>query len=317
MNEQVRAILAENGTKTLKIRKLLLLGLTHREIADLVTRGNRGFVWNVYKRMRDEGMLPASQNSRISSPDLDFSFRRKFGVEIEAYNCTKHKLIRELQEIGIAVREEGYNHETRDHWKLTTDGSLNGSNTFELVSPILEGENGLEELEKVCWVLELCNVKINESCGLHVHMNATDFDIATWQNLLLSYKHAENEIDSFMPASRRNNHFCRSLRGISDESIKAARTVEQLQRLFPTTNGTRRYQKVNLEAYSRHKTVEFRQHSGTINFTKIENWVRFLDRMVTFASVSSLPTGIRLENFPFLGEKQKLYYKLRTKKLAV
>ena len=73
--------------------------------------------------------------------------------------------------------------------------------------------------------------------------------------------------------------------------------------------------KVNLEAYSRHRTVEFRQHSGTINFTKIENWVRFLGRMIIFASTSSLPTGSRLEDFPFLEEKQKLYYKLRTKKL--
>ena len=43
----------------------------------------------------------------------------------------------------------------------------------------------------------------------------------------------------------------------------------------------------------------------------------YLDRMITFASVGSLPAGIRLEDFPFLGEKQKLYYKLRTKKLAV
>jgi transposase len=59
MNETIRRILAESGTKTSKIRKLLLTGLSHREIADLVTRGNRGFVWNVYKRMRDEGLLPA------------------------------------------------------------------------------------------------------------------------------------------------------------------------------------------------------------------------------------------------------------------
>ena len=31
MNEEIRNILAEAGTKTSKIRKLLLLGLTHRE----------------------------------------------------------------------------------------------------------------------------------------------------------------------------------------------------------------------------------------------------------------------------------------------
>ena len=102
MNEQVRNILAENGTKTSKIRKLLLLGLTHREIADLVTRGNRGFVWNVYKRMRDEGLI-ASAGTTTATPELDYSFRRKFGVEIEAYNCTCQRLVRELAEAGIQV----------------------------------------------------------------------------------------------------------------------------------------------------------------------------------------------------------------------
>lgn len=129
-----------------------------------------------------------------------------------------------------------------------------------------------------------------------------------------SYKHAEAEIDKFMPASRRggSNTYCGSLIQFPDERIRSARNIRELQGLFPS-----RYMKVNLQAYSRHRTVEFRQHSGTISFTKIENWVCFLDRMITFASVGSLPAGIRLEDFPFLGEKQKLYYKLRTKKLAV
>ena len=97
MNEQIRNILAQDGTKTSKIRKLLLLGLTHREIADLVTRGNRGFVWNVYKRMRDEGLIvSAGTPTATTTPELDYSFRRKFGVEIEAYNCTCQRLVREL-----------------------------------------------------------------------------------------------------------------------------------------------------------------------------------------------------------------------------
>lgn len=44
MNEQVRNILEQSTTKTSKIEQLLRLGLTRREIADLVTRGNYGFV---------------------------------------------------------------------------------------------------------------------------------------------------------------------------------------------------------------------------------------------------------------------------------
>ncbi len=51
MNEQIQSILNENGTKTSKIQKLLALGLTRRQVADLAAGGNYGFVQNVYKRM--------------------------------------------------------------------------------------------------------------------------------------------------------------------------------------------------------------------------------------------------------------------------
>ena len=148
MNETIRRILAESGTKTSKIRKLLLTGLSHREIADLVTRGNRGFVWNVYKRMRDEGLLPASQTATVLRPEPDYTFNRCFGVEIEAYNCPRQTLTDALREAGIPVEIGSRNAETNSNWKLTTDGSLEGSHTFELVSPILCGEQGLEVLER-------------------------------------------------------------------------------------------------------------------------------------------------------------------------
>ena len=64
MNEQVRNILEQSTTKTSKIEQLLRLGLTRREIADLVTRGNYGFVYNVEKKMleREGGVLLGSNH---------------------------------------------------------------------------------------------------------------------------------------------------------------------------------------------------------------------------------------------------------------
>ena len=159
MNEQITNILNQRITKTSKIQQLLLLGLTRRQVADLVTNGNYGFVQNVYKRMIEAGTFqPGNQVVPNNLPEIDYAFNRRFGVEIEAYNCTRERLARELREAGISVAVEGYNHDTRNHWKLVTDGSLSGSNTFELVSPILEGEAGLRELQKVCWVLDYCEV---------------------------------------------------------------------------------------------------------------------------------------------------------------
>ena len=254
MNEQVRSILAQETTKTSKIQQLFLLGVPRAEIARMVTNGNYGFVVNALRRMRErEGGL----NIHPATAALDYTFNRKFGIEIEAYNCSRERLARELREPGIEIMVEGYNHTTRPHWKLVTDGSLNGNDTFELVSPILVGEAGLRELEKVCWVLDLCDVKVNESCGLHVHIDAAGFSMATWRNLALSYKHLEPVIDRFMPASRRDNYYCKGLGHVSDETIRSARTVDELKNRIGN-----RYHKVNLEAYSRHKTVEFRQHSG-------------------------------------------------------
>ena len=274
----------------------------------MVTNGNYGFVVNALRRMRErEGRL----NIHPATAALDYTFNRKFGIEIEAYNCTRERLARELREAGIAVTVEGYNHTTRPHWKLVTDDSLNGNDTFELVSPILIGEAGLRELEKVCRVLDLRDVKVNESCGLHVHIDAAGFKMETWRNLAPSYKHLEPVIDRFMPASRRDNYYCKGLGHVSDAMIRSARTVDELKSRIGN-----RYHKVNLEAYSRHKTVEFRQHSGTTNFTKIRNWVLFLHTMVTFATREQVPAATALQDIPFLDSEQELYYKLRTKKLS-
>ena len=294
MNEQVRNILEQSTTKTSKIEQLLRLGLMRREIADLVTRGNYGFVYNVEKKMleREGGVLL----NRAATTLMDYTFTHKFGIEIEAYNCNMERLARELREAGIHVAVEGYNHTTRDHWKLVTDSSLQGNNTFELVSPILVGENGLKELETVCWVLDICNAKVNDSCGFHVHMDAASFNLDTWKNLTLTYKHLEHLIDAFMPRTRRNNTYCKTLSGVSDERIKSVRTIDGLREVFNND----RYHKVNFEAYSRHRTVEFRQHSGTTNFTKMENWIRFLNGLITFAKRSSLPSRMTLEGLPFL-----------------
>ncbi len=310
MNEQIQSILNENITKTAKIQRLLQMGMTRRAVADLVTNGNYGFVQNVYKKMMQS---MTSEGATEQLPELDYTFNRNFGVEIEAYNCTMEHLARELQAAGISVAVEGYNHtDYHDHWKLVRDASLSGNNTFELVSPILHGKEGIDELEKVCWVLELCDVKVNESCGLHIHMDAHDFTMETWRNLAISYKRLERVIDAFMPRSRRNNRYCLPLQSISEERIRRAQTITDLRRAF----GSNRYHKVNIEAYTRHSTVEFRQHGGTTNFTKMSAWIHFLEKMITFATATVVNPRTSLDGIPFLTETEKLYFRLRTRKLA-
>lgn len=290
-------------TKTEKIRQLLALGLTRRQVADL-TGGNYGFVQNVFARY-----WPEQVNSRLHAPApaafAFLPFSRRFGVEIEAYNVSQSTLVNALTNAGISVTAESYNHTTRNYWKVVTDASLNGTDTFELVSPVLEGQPGLEELQTVCRVLKQLNAYINRSCGLHIHFDAEQFGLTQTKNLLINYARYEAIIDSFMPNSRRatNNTYCKSLRG-QEAKIDAATSIQQIA----NSAGTR-YFKVNMQAYLRHKTIEFRQHSGTIEFEKIATWVLFLHNLTEFSRTKRVePAGATFESLRVFQQAEIITY---------
>lgn len=202
---------------------------------------------------------------------------RKFGVELEMVGISREQALRALRLVGITVQGESYNHTLRDYWKIVPDGSVIGG--FEIVSPILQGEAGLEQLRTVVTALDDMGGKVNRSCGYHVHFDASDLNVEHLKAIVLRYAAHEQEIDSFMPRSRRgnNNTYCESVVSLAgDRHFQSART---LNALVDTQPG--RYFKVNLQSYHVHGTVEFRQHSGTLNAPKAVNWVRLLDAFIT------------------------------------
>jgi hypothetical protein len=290
---------------------LFELGLTRKQVAELMGVGY-GFVQNVYARKYGT----SRRNLLTGATEFTFEFNRKFGVEIEAYGVSRSRLYEALRNKGINVESEGYNHVTRDHWKITTDGSISGESSFEIVSPILQGESGLEDLKKVAEALKELNAKVNKTCGLHIHFSAEDFQIANWKNLYYNYASLESEIDKTMPESRRadSNYYCRSLVRFGwREKIERARDLRGLTRAL--TNGNR-YFKLNGEAFWRHRTVEFRQHSGTIEFAKIKNWILFTARLVEFSRTRRVDGQDWESARVFLNDELNNYFEQRKARLA-
>jgi len=198
---------------------------------------------------------------------------RQFGVEIEFVGIQPDVAIRAIQASGsLCSGQFNYTHtDSASHWKIVPDGSVchpNGSG--ELVSPILSGLAGLQEVARAVGALEEAGAKVNRSCGLHVHVNARDFSVAERIAVLRRYAQFETDIDQMMPASRRGNAntYCQ---GVSSYVS------------YTNIHHFARHLKVNLTAFDRHGTVEFRQHAGTVNSTKINNWIRFC---VNFAEQS-------------------------------
>lgn len=211
---------------------------------------------------------------------------RRFGVEIEAYGVPAARLAAALSEAGIPCEVQRYNHLTQRVWKVVPDASIRGEYPFELVSPPLCGLEGLETLRRVASVLAQLGARVNHSCGLHVHHDARDLGVEQMRNLIRLYARMEPVLDEAMPPSRRGsrNHYCVSMRPYGEDSILArrldeARTIQELAWFFPN-----RYYKLNLHAWLRHGTIEFRHHAGTINADKIVAWVIFTQILVQRAA---------------------------------
>ena len=200
---------------------------------------------------------------------------RSFGIELEIAGISTQHVLAALQAVGVTVRQEGYNHTTRTHWKLVSDSSVQGG--FEVVSPVLHGEDGIAEAMTVAEALSDAGATVNRTCGFHVHFDASDLSVADVKTILRRYADHEAEIDAIMPPSRRGraNTFCNTLARISFPRMMQAESITEMAGIMGS-----RYYKVNLEAFLRHGTIEFRQHSGTVNARKIANWVRFLGQFI-------------------------------------
>lgn len=233
--------------------------------------------------------------------------RFTIGVEIECFNLNKSVVLEALRAKRVKAIETGYNHtDYKDTYKLGYDGSIDGSDGCEVVSPIL---NNLNSLKKVCKVLNDHGARVNKSCGLHVHFGAESFTADQWRRIIVNYANIEEVIDSIMPMSRRsnNNRYCKSI-------IEKAQSVRCLDNLrdYQTAFRNDRYHKLNLMSYNSHKTIEFRQHSGTTDFTKIENWIKFLSAFLQWSMThEEYITASSIDELPFLTASQKKYYNER------
>jgi hypothetical protein len=203
----------------------------------------------------------------------------KFGIEIEFYSpktMTETAKFLRKKIRGIAVDEY-----SSSSWRFVRDASLHevdGFNGMELVSPILDTDKATNArmLRKICAALQELGGMVNTHCGLHVHIDASNLSVEQIKTVFHRYTKFENVIDLMVPMNRRGAHTYYSKGGTNIvDDVERCQTTEALMHVQGD-----RYYKVNLCALQRHGTIEFRQHSGSINGDTILNWVEFLSSFI-------------------------------------
>lgn len=235
---------------------------------------------------------------------------RPFGVEIETVGLTKTELAAAIQAVvNHHVPTFGYHgkrceccgrqytaEEKLTIWKVESDGSLRhqGSTyrTGEVVSPILRGEEGLDEMTRVVNALYNAGARPNRSTGLHVHVEASDLSGEEVARVVEFYTTNQARIDQLVSISRRNSRWARKYPAYRVESMKQdAANGKDALRAYAS-----KYSVVNLSPLFSYGTIEFRQHQGTTSAKKVAAWVRFVQGVIAAAQAAvEIDTAVEVE----------------------
>lgn len=277
--------------------------------------GQEGYCQNCWdNRERDNG---EDLNREFDKSDkLVEEGKRAFSCEIECYYPDDDT---SLVEEVIENIDEGIG--------MSEDGSLNDCGK-EFQTPKLSGEKGEKVLKDLCRELSNRNFYVNRTCGLHIHLDAKDFQGETEKikRLMLFYLMIEPLLFSYLPFSRRKNRYCLPLSQFyHEQEIREANEItdiekmwyreqsqEQIENRKKNRYDNTRYAGINLHSMLSNNHLEIRHHSGTIDYTKIINWVRLHVRVLDKISNNEIEMSeiINLKNILNLSQRQSKVFKM-------
>ena len=228
-----------------------------------------------------------------------------------AYFGTRSEYVGTYYQAYAAVDQEGR------QWKFMSDGSIRAERKIdgerrsagavyktEMVSPICRYED-IEKIQELIRALKKKGAIVNESCGIHVHIDASPFDAGKLRNLT-----------NIMAA--KEDLIYKALGGVCGKTAPVVQTcgralLEELNRRRPTSmaaveeiwyNGRSRrgqhydqsrYHCLNLHSVFQKGTVEFRLFNGTLHAGKIKAYIQFCLAVTAQALNQTCASRIRTE----------------------
>lgn len=195
-------------------------------------------------------------------------------------------------------------------WHLESDSTIRGPNRnyhwlqIELISPILTlTPEGIEEARQVPHLIKQnFRVSTNTSTGMHVHIgdNGLPFSLETCQRIMGFFYVFDEQLKYLHPPSRRDREYARNIRqacmlNISNswsvvdslDAIMDTDTIEELEFGFGGRRPAVNLKNLRPGADPNKKTIEFRQHAGTLDDDRVEAWVRTVGGIVDWCREAS------------------------------
>ena len=261
-----------------------------------------------------------------------------FGTEIEMTGITRQRAAEVVAELfGTRSVYDGGYYQTwsvRDQegkkWKFMYDGSIyterrergrmvraGSEYSTEMVSPKLSyGEMG--KLQEVVRCLRHHGARVNESCGQHVHVDASNHTPRSLKNAMtIMYSKEDILFKALKVQTSRESHYCQKVRPIVLEKIRrmpnSTISMEKLRQIwYGGRDGSHnhydssRYYALNLQCFRRErwnggvlKALSMQEKYGPISRWLLPFPLRPSIRNVPRCGKQRLPRILRLHSVPF------------------
>lgn len=231
---------------------------------------------------------------------------RRFGVELEFTGISRDSAARAVSKVLDNTKEymggiynEHHIHDGRNRlWKIVRDGSIDPSDTAnhrapklnhykcELVTPILEYKD-IPILVNIIKEFRARGAVVNESCGMHVHVDVRDIDAIQLRNIINITAYREELLCKALDVSeRRIGRWCRKADAdfvseldclpkdkISISAIKKIWYGFSSESFYVRHYDISRYHILNLHSFFEGKGIEFRLFNATLNPVEMRAYI--------------------------------------------
>jgi hypothetical protein len=237
-----------------------------------------------------------------------------FGVEIEVTGQTRRRVAEAVASVVGGTPEyvggayDKFRVKATDGrtWQVMRDSSVSGDyhHQGEVVTPVLRYED-LETLQNVVRAVRACGAKVDESCGIHIHVGAQSLTASQIANVAKMVYQQEALISPALQiASGREYRYAKRVSAAFLERLRNTppQTMDDLNRAWfghfnptPQHYDESRYHGLNLHSVWYRGTIEFRWFNSTLHAGKVKAYVQLCLKLVAKAASSSRVKAERRE----------------------
>lgn len=225
---------------------------------------------------------------------------QRFGIEIEMTGITRAVAAQVIAGYfnTTATHVGGFydSYTVRDgenrQWKIMSDASIrsetrrgrtsNSDYRVEFVSPICRYED-IEPLQEIIRKLRTAGARVNDSCGIHVHVDASAHNVKTLRNIVNIMAAKEDLLYKALKVEVEREYYCKKAdtRFLDAMNNRRPKTMDALERLWYNGRSGRnehydnsRYHALNLHSVFSKGTIEFRMFNSTLHAGEVKAYIQ-------------------------------------------